>query len=33
MKPEIKAKVDEILKAHGMRELSMDDMDKVSGGQ
>lgn len=32
MKPEIKAKVDEILKAHGMRELSLDDMDKVSGG-
>ena len=32
MNPEIKAKVNEILKAHGKRELSMDEMDKVSGG-
>ena len=32
MDPEIKAKVDEFLKARGMQELSLDDMDKVSGG-
>ena len=32
MKPEIKAKVDEFLKTHGRRELSMDEMDRVSGG-
>ncbi len=25
-------KINEILKAHGRRELSMDEMDKVSGG-
>ena len=33
MNPEIKAKVDEFLKACGARELTMDEMDKVSGGQ
>ena len=32
MKPEIKAKVDEFLKTRGIREVSMDEMDKVSGG-
>jgi hypothetical protein len=32
MNPEIKAKVNEILKANGKRELSLDDMDKVNGG-
>ena len=32
MNPEIKAKVNEILKARGIREVSMDEMDKVSGG-
>ena len=32
MNPEIKAKVNEILKTRGIREVSMDEMDKVSGG-
>lgn len=32
MNPEIKAKVNEILKARGIREVSMDEMDKVAGG-
>ena len=32
MNPEIKAKVNEILKARGTRELNMDEMDKVAGG-
>lgn len=32
MDKEMKAKVDEFLKANGMRELCMDKMDKVSGG-
>jgi len=32
MKPEIKAKMDEILKAHGMNELSLDALDQVAGG-
>ena len=33
MNPEIKAKVDEFLKTRGTRELNMDEMGKVSGGQ
>ena len=33
MKPKIKAKVDEFLKTHGTRELNIDEMGKVSGGQ
>ena len=32
MDKETKAKVDEFLKAHGGRELSLDEMDKVVGG-
>ncbi len=32
MDKEIKAKVDELLKDLGTRELSLDEMDKVSGG-
>ena len=32
MDKEMKAKVDEFLKKHGTRELSLDEMDKVSGG-
>ena len=32
MDKEMKAKIDEILKANSRRELSMDEMDKVSGG-
>ena len=32
MNPEIKAKVEEILKANGKRELSMDEMEQVVGG-
>jgi len=32
MDKEMKAKIDEILKTNGMRELSMDEMDRVSGG-
>ena len=32
MDKEMKAKIDEILKANSMRELSMDEMDRVSGG-
>ncbi len=32
MNKEIMAKVNEILKANGTRELSMDEMDQVSGG-
>ena len=32
MDKEMKAKVDEILKTNGRRELSMDEMDRVSGG-
>ena len=32
MDKEMKAKIDEILKANGKRELSLDEMDQVSGG-
>ena len=32
MDKDMKAKVDEIMKDLGTRELSMDEMDKVSGG-
>lgn len=32
MDKEIMDKVNEMMKANGMRELSMDEMDKVSGG-
>ena len=32
MDKEMKAKVDEFLKTNGRRELSMDEMDRVSGG-
>ncbi len=32
MDKDMKAKVDEFLKNHGTRELSLDEMDKVSGG-
>ena len=32
MDKEMQAKVDEILKAHGRRELNPDDLDKVGGG-
>ena len=32
MDKEMKAKIDEVLKTNGMRELSMDEMDRVSGG-
>lgn len=32
MDKEIKAKVDELMKDLGTRELSLDEMDKVSGG-
>lgn len=32
MDQETKAKVDEYIKAHSTRELSLDEMDKVSGG-
>ena len=32
MDKEMKAKIDEILKANGKRELSMDELDKVVGG-
>ena len=31
MNPEIKAKVNEILKANGKRELSLDEMDEMTG--
>ena len=33
MDKEMKAKVDEILTTNGKRELSMDELDKVSGGK
>ena len=32
MDKEMKAKIDEVLKTNGRRELSMDEMDRVSGG-
>ena len=32
MDKEMKVKIDEFLKAKGMRELNLDEMDKVSGG-
>ena len=32
MDKEMKAKIDEVLKTNGKRELSMDEMDRVSGG-
>ena len=32
MDKEMKAKIDEILKANSKRELSMDEMERVSGG-
>ena len=32
MDKEMKAKIDEILKTNGKRELSMDEMERVSGG-
>ena len=32
MDKEMKAKIDEILKANSRRELSLDEMDRVSGG-
>ena len=32
MDNEMKNKVNEALKAHGMKELSLDEMDRVSGG-
>ena len=32
MDKEMMAKVNEAMKANGMRELSLDEMDKVSGG-
>ena len=32
MDKEIMDKVNEMMKAHGKRELSLDEMDKVSGG-
>ena len=32
MDKEMQAKIDEVLKTNGMRELSMDEMDRVSGG-
>ena len=32
MDKEMKAKIDEILKTNGKRELSLDDLDKVVGG-
>ena len=32
MDKEMKAKIDEVLKTNGKRELSLDEMDKVSGG-
>ena len=32
MDKEMKAKIDEILKTNGKRELGMDEMDRVSGG-
>ena len=32
MEKEIKAKKEEIKNAHGMRELSMEEMENVSGG-
>ena len=33
MDQEIMAKVNEVLKAHGRRELSMDELDEVVGGK
>ena len=30
--PEMRAKIEEIKKAHGVRELSRDDLDGVAGG-
>ena len=33
MNPEIKAKVDKFLETRGIREVSLDEMGKVSGGQ
>lgn len=32
MDKEMKAKIDEVLKTNGKRELSLDEMDRVSGG-
>ncbi len=32
MDKEMKAKIDELLKTNGKRELSLDEMDRVSGG-
>lgn len=32
MDKEMKVKIDEFLKANGMRELNLDEIDKVSGG-
>ena len=32
MDKEMKVKIDEFLKAKGMRELSMEEMNKISGG-
>ena len=33
MDKEMMEKVNEVLKAHGKRELSLDEMDRVTGGQ